>query len=828
MAQSPTLETSAKTEDPTAFEKQNDFVLVMKGGGAKGFAYLGALQVLEKYYKFTWFVGTSAGAIAAILLAAGYSVKILESKMNEKSFKDFMDAKWYKWLPNLVFKKGIFPALELNNWLEGLLNEKLTPGNASPVTLGCLKHRATIYASRRGTEALDFDSHNSKEEEAVYAVRSSVAIPYIFQPQTDGKQRLYDGGLRHNFPLLPFLNKYNKKNKLKFIGLYLGENIHKHKPLSRFIFPDLLGNWLSNSDEQALKDYKDQIVIINPSPISTLKFNLSNDEKEFLLASGRAAALAFVTRQPNIKIRPSEDEVEQAKTLANSLRTNIKKTYRKKRWQRNLLLAFFLLAFVALFLGILKYGLFNYETKPVQIDSLVVMPIEKCSSESQNDCEGLSYRITNSLSRIPNLKIAARSSVLALYKKDFDVKNIGQQLSVKTALTWEIIERDNHHELFLQLVDIESQTALKTYIYRFNKNEMMLQERRILMEVGPDLKPDLSILELNDIAKTYTQNPKAASLYADGLHFYNNRGQPENISKAMDKFIDAMLEDPKYALPYQGIADCYLILEEYLGEDPKITLPRANEFAQKALNIDESLPETHTSLGFIKFSMWDWKGAENEFITALTKNPNSPQTLLWYAVLLRTLGRYEEAIDHLNVALTLDPKTARIFHNLAMIHIMQGKPDTAIEYLKKALELDENNGATYLWLSVAYLQQQKNCDKARDMARTGDNKLKHQISSIAFLGYAYAKCGDVKEAEKLIEELTVLYDAKPLGHTPAHNIAMIYAGLDKKDETFEWLNKGYENKMGLMPMYIVFPHFNDIKEDDRYNDLLKNLNIPKR
>lgn len=333
------------------------FVLVMKGGGAKGLAYLGAIKVLDDYYDFNWFVGTSAGAISAVLLASGYTATELEPIFREKSLKEFKDARSYQLPLNYFRHGGFYPALKLNNWLEELLNKKVAPGQGVQVRLEQIdkRHRCTVYAARRGEDALDFDSHNpeTRKKSAVLAVRASIAIPYIFFPQTDEEQRVFDGGLRHNYPLPVFLNKYNKDGNLRFLGLYLGSRVFKHRLPSNFIIFDLIEYFLSSNDETALREYSEQTIIIDPTPISTLNFKLGEDEKDFLIASGRAAALDFVARQPNIKSKPSVNEVREANELAETLRAQVQGLYRRRKWRRRIV--YLLLIIIALVI----YWFFN-------------------------------------------------------------------------------------------------------------------------------------------------------------------------------------------------------------------------------------------------------------------------------------------------------------------------------------------------------------------------------------------------------------------------------------------------------------------------------------
>lgn len=266
----------------------------MKGGGVKGLAYIGALKELEKHYHFDWFIGTSAGAIAAVLLAAGYSTDELESILYEKNFRDFLDAKPYQLFTNLIFHKGLFHAHTFTAWIDQLLSEKLD----SPVrvTLGRLPHRVTIYACRRDRNALIFDSHDPSTRviPAAYAVRCSMAIPFVFTPQRDAGMRVLDGGMRNNYPVDILLRDHPGT---KFIGLYLGAEHFEGQSREGGLISDLLAIWQEGNDIESLDHYLDHTVIIDPRPISTIQFSLTKEEKDYLLKVGRFGALKFLLKR---------------------------------------------------------------------------------------------------------------------------------------------------------------------------------------------------------------------------------------------------------------------------------------------------------------------------------------------------------------------------------------------------------------------------------------------------------------------------------------------------------------------------------------------------
>lgn len=268
--------------------------LIMKGGGIKGVAYVGALEELEKHYIFNWYAGTSAGAITAILLGAGYTVEELKDILGTKNFKDFKDAHILKALFNLFTRSGLYEAHTFNVWLEELLAIKLD--SAFSVEMRDLTSRTTVFASRKDKSVQVFDSHklDSQQSIASFAARCSMSIPYIFTPQKIDGRNVLDGGMKNNFPVDLIL----KDEGSSFIGLYLGNKTYKHEKNS--VFWDSLKIWTESNDPQILRKYKDKIIIIDPSPISTLKFKLNDLEREFLLESGRLSALDFLDKNKHL------------------------------------------------------------------------------------------------------------------------------------------------------------------------------------------------------------------------------------------------------------------------------------------------------------------------------------------------------------------------------------------------------------------------------------------------------------------------------------------------------------------------------------------------
>jgi predicted acylesterase/phospholipase RssA len=311
--------------------------LVMKGGGVKGLAYVGALKELEKYYRFDWFVGTSAGAIAALLLAVGYTTEELENILVSKNFKEFLDDSIVKLPTNLIFKGGFYEARSLSTWLDELIASRIE--SFEPVQLAELPKRVTIYASRRYKRALVFDKNGPNSETiASFAVRCSMSIPFIFTPQRNHGLRVMDGGMQNNYPVSELLATNPETD---FIGLYLG-NYYEGMPKEPWLLNDMLSIWTEAVDVEALKNYKEKTVLIDPRPIKTTDFSLTTKEKEFLLSAGQAAALRFLLKR-GIPGGPTETEVKEAEEKVHELRESIRANRKKRKWIKRGLFFFLIL-----------------------------------------------------------------------------------------------------------------------------------------------------------------------------------------------------------------------------------------------------------------------------------------------------------------------------------------------------------------------------------------------------------------------------------------------------------------------------------------------------
>jgi len=270
------------------------------------------------------------------------------------------------------------------------------------------------------------------------------------------------------------------------------------------------------------------------------------------------------------------------------------------------------------------------------------------------------------------------------------------------------------------------------------------------------------------------------------------------------------------------LADAYSLLGELAVRPPKESFPQARAYAEKALALDETLADAHLSLGIVQLLYeWDWPGAEKELRRAKELDPNNPQIYHFYGHYLQSVGRMEEAINETKRGLELDPTSLIVNAELGWAYYCARQYDQAIAQGRKTLELDPNFVYTSWVISQSYAQTGRHQESVAELtrARTIDANWSYLVSE---LGYAYAVGGERSEAQRIVRQLE---ERAAREYIDAMLIAYIYAGLGQKDQAFVWLEKGYQERSGVMPWLKGEPKWDPLHEDARFADLLRRIGI---
>ncbi len=456
-----------------------------------------------------------------------------------------------------------------------------------------------------------------------------------------------------------------------------------------------------------------------------------------------------------------------------------------------------------------------------QIESIAVLPFvnEGGNSEVEYLSDGMTDTLINSLSQLPNMSVKARTSVFRYKGKDVDPQRIGSELSVQAVLSGRVVQRDDNLTLYLALVDARDGNQLWGERYDRKMADLISLQREIARDVSQKLRAQLSGAEQQKITKDYTANTEAYQLYLKGrLHVF--RLTPPEVHKGIVYFNQAIEIDPNYALAYAGLSGAYRSLALGSEMSPREFLPKSIAAAQKAINIDDGLAESHTALGASMFWYeWNWNGAENQLKRALELDPNSAEAHLFYAHLLSNTGRHAEALAEIKRGRELDPFSPFLNALEGQFLVHAGKPDEALARLRETFELAPAFWFPHVFATSAYIEKGMFAEAIAE-ARRATELSPTQTVSLAFGGYALAKSGKQSEAREVLDKLLKLSKER---FVPPYHIAVLYNGLGDRDQALEWLERGLEQRDPKMTFLKVDSKWNNLRDDPRFMDLMRRI-----
>ena len=480
--------------------------------------------------------------------------------------------------------------------------------------------------------------------------------------------------------------------------------------------------------------------------------------------------------------------------------------------------------------GLLAWSFLHSPTsRAAPIHSLAVLPFANASKDPEMDYlgEGLSEEITNSLSRLPSLRVMARSTVSHYKTRQDDPQGVGRDLRVDAVLTGRVVEHANELDVETELVDVATGAQLWGERYTRNANDASFLQSAITRDVASQLRPKLGGNERDSLARVGTKDAATYQLYLKG-RFHANKGTAEGLRKAVDYFQQAVQKDSSYAPAYAAMAESY---DELGGGSiylpPSETFPKAKAAATKALEIDDTLAEAHAALAYAEwFYDWDWTSAEREFKRAIDLNPSSSTSHRLYSECLQTRARFQESIAEGELAQELDPLSPQILGQLGYVYLVTGRYDESIAQFQKALDLNPNAPIFRAQLAWAYALKRMYAQALAQYERiANEDKMvtaENQLVA-ADLGWIYAVSGRKAEALKIAAEFK---DLSLHAYVDFYTLAMIYAGLGRKNEAFQWLQRAYEQRSSNILFLATDPFWHGIRSDSRYADLVSRIGLP--
>ncbi len=448
-----------------------------------------------------------------------------------------------------------------------------------------------------------------------------------------------------------------------------------------------------------------------------------------------------------------------------------------------------------------------------KIGSIAVLPFVNATSDAGNEylSDGLTESLISTLSRLPNIKVMARSTVFRFKGKEEDPRQIGQTLGVDAVLTGRITQHGDELDIHADLVNAADGTELWGDQYARKLADISRIQDEIARDISTNLRVSLSGREQQRLEHAGTTNAQAYRLYLQGRYYWNKRS-PEGLKKSIDLFQQAIDADPTYALAYTGLADSYNVVSSY---EIGITAVQAHQLAEpaarKAIELDDSLPEAHTALAMGLANRRKWDDADREFQAALRLNPNSAAAHYFYAfTVMIAEKRLDQALEEFQTALSLDPLSPIVNVNYAATLMAAHRYPESLAQFQKALELDPNFVPAHFKLSQLYAVMGRFTEAVSEYQKV--------------LPMPGSWTPDAKGYGQLVTA-ALLDKRSKTGYEPESFIASGFAVAGDRQQTFDWLEKAVENEDDQIGSAIRYPMFDGIRSDPRYADVMHRIGL---
>lgn len=451
-----------------------------------------------------------------------------------------------------------------------------------------------------------------------------------------------------------------------------------------------------------------------------------------------------------------------------------------------------------------------------QMPSLAILPFVNVSSDTENDyfCDGLAEELINSFMKLDKLRIAARTSTFSFKGRETDVRQIGQALNVSTVLEGSVRKAGNRLRINVQLINVADGYHIWSERYDRHLEDIFEIQEEIALAIVDALKVKLLGNEKAVLRKRYTDNAEAYQLYLKGRLW--NRRTADGFKSAIGYFKQAIELDNDYSVAYSGLADYYLLLGFYEVLSPQDAGEKARAFAAKAVELDNTLAETHSSYGATLGGFdWNWETAREEYERAIRINPNYLPAQQYYAMNLIVRGRFDDALEKARRSLEVDPLLPVINANLAWFHYLAHDYEKAVEQARLTIEIEPNHFSAHWVLGITY-GQMKRFDEALAVLQTAVQMSTERPFIVADLARILAETGKKAEARRILKKLAAA--AKEHYISPL-NFAKIHLGLGETEKVFAWLEKGFAERAVRLPYLLIDPQFDPIRSDPRFAEI---------
>ena len=451
---------------------------------------------------------------------------------------------------------------------------------------------------------------------------------------------------------------------------------------------------------------------------------------------------------------------------------------------------------------------------------LAVLPFQNLSGDPEQEyfSDGLTEEMIVRLSRLhpQQLRVVARTSAMHYKGTKKSTRQIARELGVNYILEGSVRRSGNRVRITACLVHVGDQVQRWAECYEHHLIDVFAIQSNVAQKIARSLEVELLPCFSIRGGSGATADPEAYEAYLKGRYHWNRRNQ-ESLKRGISYFQQAIEKDPSYALPYSGLADSFLLLGFYGIDDPLTTGVRAKQATTKALELDDTLGEAHTSLAELKaFHEWDWAGAEKEYRRGVELSPSYATAYHWYANYLAVVGRNREALHECQRALEIDPISPILNVWMGMISQYDGLYNSMISHCERALEIDPDYALAHWGLGLAYEQCGRFKEAIREMQKVAALFSESTLMT-AELGRVFAVSGDRNKAQEI---LTVLEQMVGKRYISSYHMAGILAALERTDLAFDWLRQTQEERSPWLANIRRDARMNGLRADPRFDEFL--------
>ncbi|MCP3981797.1 MAG: protein kinase [bacterium] len=464
------------------------------------------------------------------------------------------------------------------------------------------------------------------------------------------------------------------------------------------------------------------------------------------------------------------------------------------------------------------------DTREDVVEAIAVLPLEDLSWSQEQDffADGLTEELITTLARVRALKVISRTSVMQYRDVRKPLPVMAAELGVDAVVEGSVLRSDERVRIDVRLIDARCDRPLWSETYEEPAGDILVLQGRVARSIAESIQVKLTPLEHAHLSRNVSVDPAVHEACLKGRHFWHKRTH-ESVRRGLQYFEEAARLDPTYAPPHAGIADSYIVDGgRYLGVSPGVAYGKARDAAERAIELDESLAEAHTSIAAVMTDYdWDWEGADREYRRAIELNPGYVTAHSWFAEQLSRMGRHDEAVAEARYARDLDPLSRVSNMILAWILFFARRYEESIRQAHRALELNPDYATAHRILGWAYEETGRHEEAIA--AHTRAAELTAQEPNFAGqLGRAYAVAGRSDRAHDVLESLLVHAKTRYVSEL---DIAIVYAALGESESALDWLERAFDERADHLPYLKVNPRLDVLRSAPRFKTLLQRMGL---